>query len=184
MSLGLSGLPCRGTAPGTARQVTELYVGFSPNGDAVTADLQAFLYANDGPGGEPGTELWHSAVQSGVIIDRSQLLVEFSVPSVRVPDTFTWVAAVINQSRPTGVGFALSRNATTGTYIQGWSVAFGSGSWQTVNLPGTQQITSRVVAVVPEPSGLVLLGTGVLALLVWRCPVVRRCSARPPGVRG
>jgi hypothetical protein len=46
--------------------VTELDIGVSQQGVAGTANLQAFLYANDGAGRAPGTLLWNSATMTNV----------------------------------------------------------------------------------------------------------------------
>jgi hypothetical protein len=73
------------TAAGTLRAVTELDIGFTSQGVSATADLQAFLYANDGAGGAPGTLLWSSAVLSDVGLDTVNSLISFSVPSIVEP---------------------------------------------------------------------------------------------------
>ena len=90
------------TAAGTARTVTELDLGFTSQGISASADVQAFLYANDGVNGAPGTLLWQSAVMSGVNFDTVNTLVAFSVPSVVVPDTFTFAGAITNESGVVG----------------------------------------------------------------------------------
>ncbi len=149
---------------GTSRAVTELDLGFTSQGVSATANLQAFLYANDGSGGAPGTLLWQSAVMSGVQIDSVNTLIAFSVPSVVVPDTFTFAAAITNASPL--VGFVPASGANTGTFDQAWD---GSpGSWQ--KLSSAFEVESRVIAgiagSVPEPSTVVLLGIGVAGLVV------------------
>ena len=47
---------------GSALTVTNLEIGVNQQGVSGTADLQAFLYANDGTSGQPGTLLWQSAL--------------------------------------------------------------------------------------------------------------------------
>jgi hypothetical protein len=98
-------------APGTSRTVTELDLGFTSQGLPATTDLQAFLYANDGSGGSPGTLLWQSALMSGVNVDSTNVLIAFAVPSVVVPDTFSFAAAITNPSPL--VGYVPASGATT-----------------------------------------------------------------------
>jgi hypothetical protein len=158
-------------APGTPRTVTELDLGFTSQNLPATFDVRAFLYANDGSGGSPGTLLWQSAVMSGVHITSANLLIPFSVPSVVVPDTFTFAAAITNSSPI--VGFVPAKGATTGTFDQAF---VGSpGSWQA--LPSQFEVEARVTSAgqpvgpaqtVPEPSSLALLALGVGALAGWR----------------
>ena len=93
------------TAAGTLRTVTELDIGVTSQGAAATADLQAFLYANDGSGGAPGTLLWQSSVHSGVSLNTVNELISFSVPSIVVPDTFTFTASITNVVSSLSVGF-------------------------------------------------------------------------------
>jgi hypothetical protein len=144
-------------APGTARTVTELDLGFTSQGVPQTADLQAFLYANDGAGGAPGTLLWSSAVMTGVGLDTFNQLIAFSVPSVLVPDTFTFTAAITNESG--NVGLVPSGTPTTGKFVNPW-VGGGPGIWDT--LPSNFEIEGRVIATaVPEPSSLALFGLGL-----------------------
>jgi PEP-CTERM motif len=150
---------------GTPRTVTELDLGFTSQGLAATVNLQAFLYANDGSGGSPGTLLWQSVVMSGVNIDSANSLIAFDVPSVVVPGTFTFAAAITNSSPI--VGEVPANGATTGTFVQGWDGR--PGSWQA--LPVQFEVEARVIGPaqlaptpVPEPSSLALLSLGGLAL--------------------
>jgi hypothetical protein len=165
------------TAAGTARTVTELDIGFTSQGFQATANFQAFLYANDGAGGTPGTLLWQSAVMTGVSINSVNEFVVFTVPSIVVPNTFTFAASITNQSA--AVGFVPASGATTGTFITPW---VGSpGSYQ--KLVAAYEFEGRVVAApgvtapatTPEPASLIIWSLGGLGIAVgkWR----RRKSA-------
>ncbi|APW64096.1 PEP-CTERM sorting domain-containing protein [Paludisphaera borealis] len=147
-------------APGTPRAVTELDLGFTSQGLSVTGDLQAFLYANDGAGGAPGTLLWQSAVMTGVAINSTNTLIAFSVPSVVVPDTFTFTGAITNASG--NLGYVPAVGAAIGAFNQAW---VGSpGAWST--LPSVFEIEARVISqAVPEPSSMALLSVGVFGLI-------------------
>jgi PEP-CTERM motif len=160
--------------PGTSRTVTELDIGFTSQGVSATADLQAFIYANDGTGGAPGTLLWMSAVMTGVHLDSVNTLVAFSVPSVVVPDTFTFTSAITNAS-PT-VGYVPASGATTGTFVQPWVGSPGSFSTLTDDF----ETEGRVIAAssVPEPATLVLLSMGLVGALSFSR--IRRVAADKP----
>jgi hypothetical protein len=162
-------------AAGTLRTVTALDIGFTSQGVAATADLQAFLYANDGSGGAPGTLLWSSAVMPGVSLDSVNTLIEFSVPSVVVPDTFTFTAAITNESA--AVGFVPASGASIGTFVQPW--VGGPGSFST--LPSEFEIEGRVIAgtAVPEPSTILLLAMGLAGAVVFKR--FRRPATASPG---
>jgi hypothetical protein len=142
---------------------------------SATADLQAFIYANDGTGGAPGTLLWMSAVMTGVNVNSVNTLVAFSVPSVVVPDTFTFTAAITNASQ--AVGFVPASGATTGTFGQAWVGSSGSFSTLTDDF----ETEGRVIAMgssVPEPATLVLLSMGLVGALGFSR--IRRVAADNP----
>ena len=167
-------------APGTPRVVTELDLGFT-NGGGVpqTADLQAFLYANDGSGGSPGTLLWQSAVMSGVSINSTNATIAFIVPSILVPNTFTFTAAITDQTG--NFGYAPASGATTGTFVTPW--AGSPGSWSSLQPPF--EVEGRVIAAsVPEPSTIVLLALGLAVFVGWRRPNIDRpCRSVGGGAR-
>jgi hypothetical protein len=164
-------------APGTARAVTEVDIGYTFQTSPGTADLQAFLYANDGTAGAPGTQLWQSSVMVGVSINSKNVLIAFSVPSVTVPDTFTWASAITNPS--VVIGFEPATGATTGTFVQAW---VGSpGSWNT--LPPVFETEARIFssllqAAAPEPSTAVLLVVGLATVAAFKRFRHRPGSAR------
>ena len=148
-------------AAGTSRSVTELDIAYTSQGVPVTANLQAFLYANDGPGGAPGTLLWQSSVMTGVTINSTNDLIAFTVPSVVVPDTFTWTSTITNA---TGVlGYVPGTGATTGTFDAPWVGSPGSFS----SLDPVFETQGRVVAgAVPEPASCSLLLVGLAGAAV------------------
>jgi PEP-CTERM motif len=167
-------------APDTGRLVTELDIGFSQgNVGPAMANVQAFLYANNGIGGSPGSLLWESAVLSAAI-NADNSLIAFLVPSVLVPDTFTFTALITNRSG--NFGDAPGNSASTGTFVAAW-FELAPGVW--TSLPPIFGIEARVVAQpVPEPStlGLLVLGAVALTGVRRRCRMTSSISSLPPNV--
>jgi hypothetical protein len=154
-------------AAGEARIVTELLIGVSQQGVAGTADLQARLYANDGPGGEPGSLLWESPLMNDVALTGNVELISFPVPWVAVPNIFTWTIQT-SDATPVAVGLPFFNPPTVGSSPDySW---FGSpGSWgrlfpSSPDLP--QNYMARVIAVsTPEPTSVLgLLSIGALGI--------------------
>jgi hypothetical protein len=159
-------------AAGTARLATDLLIGVSQQGMAGTADLQARLYAADGPGGRPGTLLWEGPVLQDVHLTGGLDLIDFAVPLVLVPDTFVWTVQISNTS-PVAVGLPTFGPPTVGSSPTNW---FGNPTTGWGPLP-TAPFEARVEAVsapVPEPSSFLLLLPG-LGLVLWH----RVRSGRP-----
>ncbi len=161
--------------PGTSRTVTDLFIGLTSQNIPETASIQGFLYANDAAGGAPGTLLWTGAVINNVAVNSQNLLIDLSVPSVVVPDTFTFAASITNA---TGVlGYVPVSGSTAGSFIQAYTGSPGRFS----SLTAPYQIEARVVtasAAVPEPSSLALSALGLVATsLVAR----RRMSRKREG---
>jgi hypothetical protein len=151
-------------AAGIDRLVTDLFIGMYRKGVAGTNDMQARLYANDGLGGKPGTLLWESPLLQNVHLTGGIDLIDFSVPMVLVPDTFTWTVQISNIG--VAVGLPAFDPPTIGSSPTNWQ---GDGTvWGQV--PGSPY-EARVDAVsVPEPSTALLLlaGSGlVLCGRVW-----------------
>ncbi len=164
-------------AAGSARYVDDLQIGVNAQGSPGTANLQAFLYANDGSGGAPGTMLWESALMTAVPITVGNDLISFVVPDVKVPDAFTWTLQISN-SQPLA-GISVFDPPTTGAILHSW---FGTpGSWTSDDGAGADghfmaRITAASSAAVPEPASIVSLSITVLiGFLAWAS--LRRRSA-------
>jgi PEP-CTERM motif len=166
-------------AAGTDRLVTDLFIGMYRKGVAGTNDMQARLYANDGLGGKPGTLLWESPLLQSVHLTGGIDLIDFSVPMVLVPDTFTWTVQISNIS--VAVGLPAFDPPTVGSSPTNWE---GNGTmWGQV--PGSPyEARVEAVAEVPEPSSALLLlaGSGlVLCGRVWSGRRGRFSFARAAG---
>jgi hypothetical protein len=173
-------------AAGTARLVTDLLVGVSQQGVAGTADMQARLYANDGPGGQPGTLLWAGPLLSGLHLTGGLDLIDFSVPDVLVPDTFTWTIQISNAS-PVGAGLPNFGPPTVGSSPTNWFGTGGDGWTPLPSFPFEARVEalSAAATVVPEPSSvlLVLTGLGVVLGRRVRSGRVNRGAVSQPGNR-
>jgi len=157
------------TLAGSARVVTQLVIGLSRQGSPGTADLDARIYANDGPGGEPGTLLWGSGLLDDIPLSGAEGLLSFPVPGVTVPDTIIWAIEISDSKGAEQMAVAIvgAEPPTMGNIVQAWRGQ--PGSWWGP-FPDTVPLMARVEAVIPEPSTLVLLTMGTLTLTVgwWR----------------
>jgi hypothetical protein len=111
---------------GPGFKLTDLEIGVNQQGVAGTADLQAFLYANDGPGGTPGTLLWQSSIVNHVSLTGGNDLIAFAVPAVLVPSTFTW-AIQISNGQPVAPALPEFDPPAIGSILGGWFG--GPGQW-------------------------------------------------------
>jgi hypothetical protein len=157
-------------AAGTERLVTLLQIGVSQQGVAGTADMVARLFANDGPGGMPGTQLWESPLRTGVPLTGGIDLIPFDVPMVQVPDTFTWTIQISN-AVPLAVGLPDFNPPTVGSSPD-YAWFGGPGIWTRQTTPSPVNFMARVTAVagpegaVPEPGSACLLATG-MGVVLW-----------------
>ena len=152
-------------AAGSERIVSLLEVGLTQQGFAGTADLQAWLYANDGPGGQPGTMLWQSAVLNNVPLTGGNDLVPFPVPLVQVPNTFTW-AVQISDTTPVAVGLPHFHPPMVGSSPD-YAWFGGPGSWTRLPGPPARDLMARVTAI-PEPASAAVVVSALFAAALAR----------------
>jgi hypothetical protein len=167
-------------AAGADRYVTELDIGIFPqggifpNGVPGSADVEARIYANDGPGGQPRTLLWDSGRLYHVSYPGNVNLLVFNVPQVLVPNNFTWTLQFSNAA-PYPLGEVYVDSPTVGNSNDYLWVRGAGSPWQQLNIPGIDNLMAQVVAV-PEPraSTFVALATAALwwhrrtSLHAWR----------------
>lgn len=153
---------------GLGLSVTQLEIGVNQQGTPGTADLRAFLYANDGADGAPGTLLWSSAIMTDVGLTGGNDLIAFAVPSVAVPNIFTW-AIQISNAAPVAVGIPAYNPPVVGNVLHSWFKA--SGGWSSLDSIGASghfgARISATVAGVPEPSTIVSCGLSLATGLGW-----------------
>lgn len=155
---------------GISRTIVELLIGVNQQGFAGTADLQARLYANDGPGGEPGTMLWESALMDDVPLSGGDDLVSFTVPGIEVPDPFTWTIQISDTS-PVAAGLPhYGPPSVGGSPDYAW---FGApGSWTKLDLQNPVDFMCRIITAEACPedvdeSGAVEFGDILVILGAW-----------------
>jgi len=166
--------------------VTEFEVGyvgfFAEDGDE---EMVVRFYANDGPGGEPGTLLYQSAPQPIVSPDDYTMpepLVLTGLSEV-VPQSFTWTVDTLGISKMPGDLASVSSfqppSVGSSDEQQYWQYAFGSWIDSSFS-PDYSNFYARVHAV-PEPGvgAQLLAGSGMLAVLARGRSIgtgARRCT--------
>jgi hypothetical protein len=136
---------------GEARNIIQLsWLIDSQNTDLV-AGIETHVYANDGPGGAPGTLLWQSGPLTGINVSATNVFLDVVVPEIAVPDTIT-VTSIILDSTPVALGRLGGGPPSVGSINTSWIETSPAGVWQEQFGPWGL----RVLAV-PEPSTVSLL---------------------------
>jgi hypothetical protein len=110
--------PGEATGPEAGDQITlgeqgrfiqqfEFWYHVGGTNESGTADIQVRFYANDGPGGIPGTILWSSPLQQGVGHISGTNHLALPVPSIIMPDSFTWTVTFTNRTGSAAEGLGL-----------------------------------------------------------------------------
>lgn len=138
------------TLAGSARAASQVMLR-TRIGDFGAASFQARIrfYANDGPGGRPGTLLWQSAPINQVIDSGSDTTNIFAVPNITVPNTFTWTIQVSNrQVSQAPMGPAHYNPPTVGSAGFGYWRRTGPGpaDWELIG-PAEPPFGAQVAAV-------------------------------------
>ena len=161
---------------GGAQRISRLEIGVNQQGVSGTANLEAFLYANNGAAGAPGDLLWHSSIMNNVPLTGGNDLIPFDVPAIQVPAQFTW-AIQISGATPIAAGVPSFDPPDLGVIDQGW---FGApGSWVSLaSLGNTGHFMARVTAAtatVPETGSLTIPAAFVFLAI---CIVGRNARSR------
>lgn len=120
---------------GTERFVTSLTYRLRIAGAGVASfNIRIRFYANDGLDGRPGTVLWESPVQFRVIDSGAPITYTLTVPSVLVPDSFTWTVQVSDrQGNMARMGPSEYHPPTIGGAVPGYWQRNGN-DWELVGL--------------------------------------------------
>jgi hypothetical protein len=167
------------TLAGTSRYVSNVAVTFGNyHHDPGTFPFTCQLFANDGPGGAPGTLLGSSTIQNTWNTgDNKRFTNSFPFADVLVPDTFTYVLStgapqlqgnyfgLVPSNAPTLVGSGVN---TIWSYTNtGWAAnsdwALADGGYPEMTNLFDATITADA-APVPEPITMSLVGMGIFGL--------------------
>lgn len=160
------------TLAGTDRDVTSIDIMIHVLGaNAGTADTQVRFYANDGAGDIPSTMLWDSGLLAAMPHAAGLSMMTFAVPSVTVPDTFTWTIEFTNRagSIADAMGPRMYDPPTVGSSDNDFWIHNADTTWSNVWFGGTPVANfGSTVTAVPEPASMMAIGVGLAALLARR----------------
>jgi hypothetical protein len=137
---------------GQPRRISSFSVNVTPQDHTVTADFKARFYANDGPGGYPGSLLLETDWIRGISTfgQYDEIGWDLSPPCL-VPNEFTWTLQVENAT-PVAVGLPeVNPSMPVGEFLASW---FGGPSGWAVN--NSAKSYDATICAVPEPTVLFL----------------------------
>jgi len=161
------------TLGGSNRVVTQFQFAYQLQGGDGNETATVRFYANDGPSGAPGTQLFQSNPIS--ISNTGGVFVAGNVMNldVSVPNSFTWSVLFGNVTGDT-VTTGIFNPPTVGSSDPSFYWIRQNGQWSKAPLgTGPANLYARITAdnvVVPEPSTGLLLAVGLLALARRRRP--------------
>jgi hypothetical protein len=156
-------------APGqTLFKISVIFESWGPTSG--TVDIYMRFYANDGPGGAPGSVIYDGGWFGDMLHHPGLNSIDFEVPLIVAPQTFTWTVRLANRTGSTGeFGAAYFNPPTVGSSDDFIWISEGGSPWIPYSWGGmpVANLGAQVHALVPEPlSGIALLGG--LALMARR----------------
>lgn len=150
------------TLGGTEREIVQVsWLVDSQNNDIV-GRIETQIYANDGPGGTPGTLLWDSGPLTGINVSATDTLLDISVPNIIVPDIITVTSRILD-AVPVALGRLGGGIPVVGSVNTSW-IESSPGTWNQQFGPWGL----RVMAVPEPPVVLLLISTSVLLIGLLR----------------
>jgi hypothetical protein len=163
--------------------------GLSAAGEA---NIQVRFYANDGPGGAPGTVLWTAATLEGMPHISGNNHVAIAVPSLAAPETFTWTVEFTGRAGSTAheLGLRIDDPPLIGSSDPGFMwVRNSSGTFLPAAFPGAvpSNFAARISAAGAPAIGACCFGNQTcIAMSIIDCHAVSgvfiggTCSPCPP----
>ncbi len=132
-----------------------------------TVDIKMTFYANDGPEGAPGTVIYDGGWFGDMVHQPGLTQIDFEVPHIVAPKTFTWAVQLANRAGSNGeFGAAYFDPPTIGSSDDFIWISEGGSPWTQYSW-GAMPVANfgaRVHALVPEPATIGGLAIGLLAL--------------------
>jgi hypothetical protein len=156
---------------GSNRHLNSIGIVVTPQNQDVVADFKFRFYANDGPGGVPGTLLGESATFEDVHLSGQYHGVGTGVflSDIVLPDVLTWTVEITNAT-PVPVGLPhVVPPAAVGQNLAAWHGSSSIG-WGRLN---DAPLFDAYIFATPEPSSIHLM---VVTGLLW---LTKRSKRRP-----
>jgi hypothetical protein len=156
------------TLSGTARKITKLDASMA--GSTAAVDLRVSFYEDDGLGGEPQSLIWRGEFRNAVQLPYFPGAISFTIPSVHVPDTFTWTIESRNVIGTSPLIYWFDPPAVGSSFDYSWTRYSGTSEW--IRRPPAQGLNASYgvrLWAVPEPAGIILLSAGSFGILIRRC---------------
>jgi hypothetical protein len=161
--------------PNNATYLTNFDFQYYGEGSSGNEMLQVRFYANDGPGGAPGTVLFDSGAFSVTTTPRATLIFDESLlwyngDRVYVPNVFTWTvefSGTTDSGESWGVDL-YSPQDVGNNYTSYWDNDPVNGWLLKTNQFGVNMDFGARVWAVPEPSGIALGLAGAFLVLLFR----------------
>jgi hypothetical protein len=111
---------------GNARKIVLLSWLVDSQNEDIVAGIETQIYANDGPGGAPGTLLWQSDPLT-FNVSATDTFLDVAVPGIIVPDVITVTSRILD-STPVALGRVNGGSPSVGGVVTSW-IETSPGVW-------------------------------------------------------